>query len=510
MKKFFGIICLMLSLYFYGFGQNQAYKTGIVFKKLFLDYQTPNGGKFTNFKDYRHGAEIGLQRLLTNNLAINVPFRYGVVDTHLDSITCLKKRLYSLDGQLQYQFNNTRKIVPYVMAGVGGVMEDEGEFNLQIPAGLGFYIRLAPKAYFNWQSEYRYGLKEKRSNLQHGIGFIYLLGKSAGETDMDDKTKDTMDADMDGVADDLDLCPNAFGPKELNGCPDKDGDMVPDYLDKCPETKGMADMGGCPDTDGDGISDNNDECPKVAGPVDNKGCPKEEMMDKDSDGDGVPDTKDKCPGQKGTAGAMGCPDRDGDGMADFEDKCPDSRGTIEAMGCPDRDGDGMADFEDKCPDSPGLKIYYGCPDTDGDGIDDYRDKCPNTAGSVANDGCPEIKQEDRKTLEIAMQAVQFQTGSAILKSESGTVLNQIVDILNRYPAFSMTISGHTDNTGSASANQVLSEKRARACYEYLVARGISRDRLTHSGYGESRPISTNETEKGRSLNRRVEFNLVPR
>lgn len=509
MKKFFGFICLTFLAFGDLAGQNPAYKTGIVFKKLFLDYQTTNDGKFSNFKDYRHGAEIGLQRMLTDKVALNVPLRYGVVNSHIDSANCIKKKIYSLDAQVQYQFNTaTRKLVPYVLAGVGGVIEDEGEFNIQIPAGLGLYIRLAPKAYINWQSEFRYGLKEKRSNLQHGLGFIYLLGKST--EDMPNKEMEKKDTDMDGIADELDLCPNAFGSKELNGCPDKDGDNVPDYLDKCPETKGLAAMGGCPDTDGDGISDNEDECPKVAGTADNKGCPKEDMSKKDSDGDGVPDKEDKCPNLKGNTSAMGCPDRDGDGVEDSADKCPDSQGSFDSMGCPDRDGDGMADFEDKCPDKPGLRIYYGCPDTDGDGIDDYRDKCPNTAGSVAHDGCPEIKQEDKRTLEIAMQAVQFQTGSAVLKSESSSVLNQIVDILERYPSFNMTISGHTDNTGSAPANQTLSERRARACFDYLVARGISSDRLSHAGYGESRPISTNETEKGRSLNRRVEFNLVPR
>jgi outer membrane protein OmpA-like peptidoglycan-associated protein len=513
MKKFFGFICLLMLVGNQLAGQNPAYKTGIVFKKLFLDYQTTNGGKFTNFKDYRHGAEIGLQRMLTDKVALNVPLRYGVVDSHLDSINCIKKSIYSLDAQLQYQFTtNNRRIVPYVLAGVGGVIEDEGEFNLQIPAGLGFYIRLAPKAYINWQSEFRYGLKEKRSNLQHGIGFIYLLGKSADETPKADTMGNIKDTDMDGIADELDLCPNAFGSKDLNGCPDRDGDKIPDYLDKCPETKGLSEMGGCPDSDGDGISDNEDECPKEAGTADNKGCPKQmdDISKKDSDGDGVADKDDKCPNLKGTVSAMGCPDRDGDGVEDSADKCPDSKGSLGSMGCPDRDSDGVADFEDKCPDKPGLRIYYGCPDTDGDGIDDSRDKCPDTAGSVASDGCPEIRKEDRKTLEIAMQAVQFQTGSAVLKQESNVVLNQIVDILERYPSFNMTISGHTDNTGSAPANQTLSERRAKTCYDYLVARGIAPDRLSHAGYGESRPISTNETEKGRSLNRRVEFNLVPR
>ena len=109
-----------------------------------------------------------------------------------------------------------------------------------------------------------------------------------------------------------------------------------------------------------------------------------------------------------------------------------------------------------------------------------------------------------------MQAVQFQTGSAVLKTESSIVLTQIADIMERYPDFNMTISGHTDNTGSASANQVLSEKRAKACYDFLVKKGVPLVRMSFSGYGESRPISTNENEKGRSLNRRVEFNLLPR
>ena len=180
------------------------------------------------------------------------------------------------------------------------------------------------------------------------------------------------------------------------------------------------------------------------------------------------------------------------------------------MGCPDADGDGVVDKDDKCPNKPGLKIYYGCPDTDGDGIDDSRDKCPKVAGTVANEGCPEIKKKKKKTLEVAMQAVQFQTGSAILKSESNAVLNQIADIMNRYPDFNMNISGHTDNTGSSSANQSLSERRAKTCYDYLVKKGISPDRMNHTGFGESRPISNNENEKGRTLNRRVEFNLVNR
>lgn len=479
MRNSFSLVIMLFLAITTAMAQNPQLKSGVVFKKLFLDYQSQNGGSFSKFNDYRHGYEIGYQRLLSDKIAINIPLRYGVVDSHYDSINCIKKRIASLDAQLQYQFNSPgRKVIPYVLAGAGGVIEKEGEFNMQFPIGLGFYFRLSPNAYVTLQSEYRFSLADVRNNLQHGLGFTYLFGKATEDAPKVEMVK--LDSDNDGIPDELDICPNMFGSKELNGCPDKDGDGIADYLDKCPESKGLKEFMGCPDTDKDGISDNEDECPNVAGSKDNKGCPAKIA---DSDGDGVEDEKDKCPGQKGSAATMGCPDTD---------------------------GDGVADKDDKCPDKPGLRVYNGCPDTDGDGIDDSRDKCPKIAGTVANDGCPEIKSEDKKTLEVAMQAVQFQTGSAILKAESNAVLNQIADIMSRYPDFNMSISGHTDNTGSSSANQILSEKRAKACYDYLIKKGVNPDRMNHAGFGESRPISTNDNEKGRSLNRRVEFNLVHR
>jgi len=478
MKKFslilgvLGLIICTIS------AQNSTYKSGVVLKKYFFDYQTTNGGNFANFKDYRHGYEIGYQRVLKDNLALNIPFRYGVVDSHIDSITNTKKQLFSLDAQLQYFLtDNTNRFLPYIVGGLGGVYEIDGIFNAQIPVGIGFHIRLVDQAFITWQSEFRYALTDNRNNFQHGLGFTYLIGNKQ-EVKKDDLTKDT---DGDGIPDHLDLCPYEFGAPEHNGCPDKDGDGVPDYKDKCPEIAGLKEFDGCPDTDGDGIPDNLDECPNVAGPKSNKGCPETKKAD-----------------------------RDGDGVPDDEDECPDQPGPASTNGCPDRDGDGVPDHKDKCPDKPGLKIYEGCPDTDGDGIPDHRDKCPNIAGTVANDGCPEIKQEDKKTLEIAMQAVQFETGSANLKTESFRVLNQIVDIMERYPDFVMEISGHTDNVGRPSFNQSLSERRAKSCYDYLVQRGISPNRLSHAGFGDSRPVSTNANEKGRSLNRRVEFNLIPR
>jgi len=167
------------------------------------------------------------------------------------------------------------------------------------------------------------------------------------------------------------------------------------------------------------------------------------------------------------------------------------------------------DFADRCPDKAGIAAYQGCPDTDGDGLDDGRDKCPNSPGPVANNGCPEIKVEDKKTLDVAMRSVQFETGKATLKVDSYKILSQIVTIMNKYPDYSLSIQGHTDNTGTAPRNQVLSENRAKSCYEFLIGSGVAPERLSFVGFGESRPIASNDTLRGRALNRRVEFKMVP-
>jgi outer membrane protein OmpA-like peptidoglycan-associated protein len=80
-------------------------------------------------------------------------------------------------------------------------------------------------------------------------------------------------------------------------------------------------------------------------------------------------------------------------------------------------------------------------------------------------------------------------------------------IFKEYPKASFTIEGHTDSVGSERSNQILSERRANAVRDYLIANGISDDRLTAVGYGETRPIDSNKTRSGRANNRRVEVKL---
>lgn len=491
--------------------QDPSYPMGLSVKTLFMDYHSQNGGDITEFKSYHHGFEFGFHKNIQPTINLVVPIKIGQVTSH-NGIENYHKTIFGVDVQLQYQvFKPDTRVTPYLFGGVGAVSETEGEFNIQAPLGGGLSFKIGRATFFNLQSEYRISFGEDRNNLHHGIGFIYMFGKGEGaeEKPVEEETSlvELADSDGDGIADELDLCPQAAGSKALSGCPDRDEDGVADFEDKCPDYPGLKVFKGCPDSDGDGVSDNDDECPNMAGTVSNNGCP-----DNDSDNDGIPNDLDKCPDVKGSAANDGCPssDSDGDGIADADDKCPNRKGSLATDGCPDRDSDGIADYQDKCPDKFGPKVYDGCPDTDGDGIDDSRDRCPETAGPVDTNGCPEIAAEDQRILNTAMRSVQFDIGKATLKGDSRRVLNKIGDILTRYPDFVLSIEGHTDNTGSAVENQKLSERRAKTCYEYLNSIGIPMSRMNYIGYGESRAIADNSSVKGRSLNRRTEFILRPR
>lgn len=278
-----------------------------------------------------------------------------------------------------------------------------------------------------------------------------------------------------------------------------------DYLPKhFQHSLGVTFKFGGTDTDNDGIYDQDDACPEEAGLEIFNGCP-------DSDNDGIQDSKDDCPNTPGLAEFNGCPDSDGDGVIDKDDKCPTVAGLKSLMGCPDADGDGVADGDDNCPNEAGPAANNGCPwpDTDGDGILDKDDQCPNEAGTAANNGCPEINPTPEVVNELNSYArrILFDTGRASFKKETDQVLQAMVAIFKEYPKASFAIEGHTDSVGSKSSNQSLSERRANAVRDYLIANGIAADRLSAAGYGEDNPIADNKTRAGRAENRRVEVKL---
>jgi outer membrane protein OmpA-like peptidoglycan-associated protein len=147
-------------------------------------------------------------------------------------------------------------------------------------------------------------------------------------------------------------------------------------------------------------------------------------------------------------------------------------------------------------------------DLDGDGIPDYLDKCPNLAGVVSNQGCPEIKREVRRLFRRALTGIKFDSSRDKFKKKSYPVLNQIAVELIKNPTYLIEVRGHTDSKGYPQANKSLSELRASAVRNYLIQKGVNGDRIKSIGYGDTKPIATNKSVKGRASNRRVEFIVV--
>jgi len=149
-------------------------------------------------------------------------------------------------------------------------------------------------------------------------------------------------------------------------------------------------------------------------------------------------------------------------------------------------------------------------DSDGDGVPDKFDKCPGTpAGTVVDgSGCPiKFPEPVIQKVEAAPVAryapIQFDFDSFVLKTESYATLDQLSKDLRESNA-SITLEGHASAEGTAEYNLQLSKDRADAVKQYLVNSGVSAARITANGYGDTRPISSNTTEQGRILNRRVE------
>lgn len=281
-----------------------------------------------------------------------------------------------------------------------------------------------------------------------------------------------------------------------------------------------------PDSDKDGILDGEDKCVRekedIDGFQDGDGCP-----DRDNDNDGIPDGDDKCPNdpedKDGYEDDDGCadPDNDGDGIPDARDQCPgkaeDFDGSEDNDGCPDidNDKDKVPDSLDKCPNDPedfdGFQEDDGCPDLDNDqdGVPDLKDKCPDAAGLPSNEGCPRVdtvkpkKDVDFPKSQI-LYGVEFRKVSADLTFQSYQFIEPLLQKLRTLPEVAIEVHGHTDAIGGMAKNMQLSQMRAEAIRQYLIAKGISPERIRAIGFGSSSPVADNKTASGRAQNRRIE------
>jgi len=250
------------------------------------------------------------------------------------------------------------------------------------------------------------------------------------------------------------------------------------------------------------------------------------LIDKDADDDGFPDDVDECVNEPEDFDDFededGCPedDNDKDGVPDASDECPleleDLDEFEDADGCPDPDNDqdGLVDTDDTCPLEAGPEATQGCPDKDNDLVPDSRDKCPEKARNPKiapekSNGCPAQRVAlGAKKIEI-YDKVFFETGSANIKEESNTLLDEIAEVLTKNARIKkVQIEGHTDNVGNANFNKRLSKQRAQSVVDYLVEAGVDAERLVAEGFGPEKPIASNDTDEGKAENRRVEFNII--
>ncbi len=259
---------------------------------------------------------------------------------------------------------------------------------------------------------------------------------------------------------------------------------------------------GTKDTDGDGLMDNDEIALYGTDPT-----------VKDTDGDGLNDGDEVKRYHTDPTKA----DTDGDRLNDRDellvyktnplkkdtdkDGCEDGLEVIDMKTDPlklDTDGDALTDCEERnTSHTDPLRA-----DTDGDGVNDNIEIEKGTDPLVAD--ILKITESGN----IVLEGITFETNKSRIRPESEGVLHRALNTLKAYENIRVEIRGHTDDIGSASANQRLSEARARAVRTWLIDRGIDPDRVTYAGYGESEPRVPNTSPENRAKNRRIEFRII--
>ncbi len=452
-KSFLLLLGILFTFYSASFADETGGKVGIGIKGGLDRYS----GDLEQSMWASYG-DVHLTYWVIDKVALNVTYGIGFLGTERSAETYFKTWNYSLGLMLRYKPFPKSSFNPYLTGGFE-------------------WFKIHPKDRNGFtKSTFTKGLnsgKFKRTNnaIPLGIGVSFFLN-------------DWLALDLEGLihfsfVDYIDVVEAgskkdswstvAAGLSFYLGKPkDTDGDGIIDKYDKDflhPEDfDGFEDTDGMPDYDNDhdGILDKDDKAPNE--PEDRDGFQDDDgIPDLDNDHDGIPDVKDKAPNQA----------EDKDGFQD-DDGVPD----------PDNDQDGILDVNDQCPDQAET-------------VNGYQD----------DDGCPDKKPElaIEKGKAIVLEGIHFASGSAQLTPASKIILDKVVRTLKNNPEIEIEVRGYTDNTGRYEANLRLSQKRAEAVRDYLIAHGINGSRIKAKGFGPANPIADNNTREGRAKNRRIEF-----
>lgn len=419
------------------------------------------------------------------------------------------------------------------------------EHHFGISGGLGINFWLTKNFALNVASDYNYMTETSTVDyfdfFQHTVGVAFRFGGNN-------------DKDGDGILDEEDACPETPGVASsvegCNGCPDADGDGLCDSKDNCPEEAGPVSNQGCPvkvvekvDSDGDGIYDDVDDCPNTPGVASSapgcNGCP-------DKDGDGTCDSQDPCPEDPKDECVLLDEVKDVERVffeynsdaitAESKLKLDKAAKVLANKNYSEiywlieghTDSKGSASYNKNLSQrrADSVKNYLSSK-----GVPANRIKAvgagealpirPNDtdAGRAKNrrvEFIPSDSNFQPKALKLDNKAKQqvlnklakkvyFQVGSAKLVETSKVNLARIAAYLKDSDK-NWEVAGHTDATGNDANNMTLSQKRAQSVVDFLVSIGVPSSKLTAKGYGESKPIDSNDTKEGRANNRRIEFN----
>jgi outer membrane protein OmpA-like peptidoglycan-associated protein len=145
----------------------------------------------------------------------------------------------------------------------------------------------------------------------------------------------------------------------------------------------------------------------------------------------------------------------------------------------------------------------------GAGVGHYMDRQEQELRRQTQGTGVEIERRGDQLVLTMPSGITFDFDRYDVQPQFRPTLDRIAEVLGEYPQTMIDIYGHTDSVGTDAYNMTLSENRARAVSDYLSMRGVQRVRMGTLGYGETQPVATNETEQGRSANRRVEIRIVP-
>ncbi len=377
---------------------------------------------------------------------------------------------------------------PYLYGGAGGMYfsvdklpsvpspqeTKESGWTGLFPVGGGFEIGISDAFIIDISGGYTYTLSDDINGYNNkgvegsekandgyfnvGIGFTFVNGYGASDKDGDDLTK--------REERELGTDPNN---------PDSDGDGLQDGE----EVRVYITDPLNPDSDADALKDGTEVNTHATDPL--KADTDDDLLD-----DGKEVNKYKTDPLKA--------DSDGDALVDGDEINKHRTDPLKA----DTDGEGLTDGEE-------INKYRTDPlnmDTDGGTVDDFTEV---ERGTDPLDPADDVVKID---VPIVLEGITFATGKSDITPESAVVLQGAIKTLTTYPDITVEISGHTDNVGSSSSNQVLSQKRADSARFWLISQGVDPDRIIAKGYGEDYPRVPNDSRKHKRMNRRIEFKRI--